>query len=131
MEINLLAVLVSAIISMAIGAVWYSKGLFGKAWAQGVGLSLDQMTGNKGGMAVQFVALLILIRALAEMVKGFNPINTQGVIQVILLAWLGFIATTMISQVLWEKRPFKFYLINTLHYLAVILVSTFVIFYWR
>ncbi|MFK7865260.1 MAG: DUF1761 family protein [Pseudohongiellaceae bacterium] len=37
-DVNWLATLVSAVVSFMLGAVWYSKYLFGEKWAAGVGV---------------------------------------------------------------------------------------------
>lgn len=42
-NINFLAVLVSALASFAIGSLWYSPLLFGKAWQKAVGLTDEKI----------------------------------------------------------------------------------------
>ena len=42
-QINYLAVVVCTIIAMAVGALWYSKVLFGNAWMKGVGLNPEDV----------------------------------------------------------------------------------------
>jgi len=48
-SINWLAVLVAGISSFVVGGIWYSPGLFGKAWMSANNLSEEEIkTGNKG-----------------------------------------------------------------------------------
>lgn len=48
-SINWLAVLVAGISSFVVGGIWYSPGLFGKAWMKDNGLTEDDVKkGNKG-----------------------------------------------------------------------------------
>ena len=47
-EINWIAVVVATLSSFALGALWYSPALFGKAWQREVGLTDEQVaSGNK------------------------------------------------------------------------------------
>ncbi|ULQ51642.1 DUF1761 domain-containing protein [Flavihumibacter fluvii] len=61
--INWLAVLVAGLSSFVIGGIWYSPGLFGKAWMTDSQLSeADIQKGNKGKI-FGFTALFSLIMA--------------------------------------------------------------------
>jgi len=40
-----IAVIVGAIVSIVLGAIWYSPKVFGKKWAEGVGISDDESSG--------------------------------------------------------------------------------------
>jgi len=44
--------------------------------------------------------------------------------------WIGFLATTQIGSVLWEGKPVKLYLINTLHYLVALAVMATILAVW-
>ena len=41
--VNYLAVLVAGIVYFALGAVWYARPVFGKAWMEGVGKTEEQI----------------------------------------------------------------------------------------
>ena len=54
-EVNLLAVLVSGVAAMVIGALWYSPLLFGKLWMNGMGFTEAKMKEMKEkGMAASY-----------------------------------------------------------------------------
>lgn len=57
-DVNLLAVLLCGVASLALGALWYSPILFAGAWQRGVGLSDDQL-GN-ANMALIFGTAFLL-----------------------------------------------------------------------
>ena len=64
--INYLAVLVSAIIGMIIGALWYSPLLFGKLWMKLSGMTEKQLNeAKKKGMGkmylVAFIGVLLIL----------------------------------------------------------------------
>src|SRR3989344_841593 len=106
---NLLAVLVVAIISMVIGALWYSPLLFGNLWMKLMKITkADIEKAKKKSMTGNYIASFIAI----------------------LLLSLGFIATTFLNSVLWENKSVKLYLINILHYLVVFLVAAIIFSLW-
>lgn len=62
MEINFLAVLVSALVPTIMGFIWYHEKIFGRPWAEGAGMTEEKMkSGNMGmifGVAILFSLLL-------------------------------------------------------------------------
>lgn len=111
-QIDLLTVIIAAILNMIIGYFWYSKWLFGAAWAKLNGVS---MNGGHSKMAVLygFITSLVIAYFLAffEAYMGVTTV-TDGMF-VGFCAWLGFAATTQISAVIWAHRPFKAFLLDT------------------
>ena len=60
-NVNWLAVIIGAILAYLLGWLWYSPALFGKTWAEGVGVALgsaDQMP--VGAMVMQAIGTLLL-----------------------------------------------------------------------
>ena len=121
-------VLVTAIISMAIGAFWYSPLGFGKVWTTLMGFSDEAMQKAKEkGMGktylASFIGTLVMTYVLGIFVVALERVTfTQGA-QLGFWIWLGFVATTFLNSVLWEGKPLKLYAINISHYLAVLLVA--------
>lgn len=110
-QIDLLSVFIAAIVYMIIGWFWYSSWFFGKTW-----LNLTQIKPDKKRMGL--ASLLSFINAIflsffLALLLGFLRVNTAldgffvgfGV-------WLGFIVTTQFSGVVWERKPFKLFLIH-------------------
>ena len=126
LTINFWAVLVAAIIQMAIGALWYSPVLFAKPWMRALGKSdadMEEMRKGAGaGYAGSMIGALIAAYILAHFVayaQGFTSDYSAwaGVIGGF-WAWLGFVATTGLTSVLFEKRAWTLYFINIGYYLA-------------
>ena len=46
------------------------------------------------------------------------------------LVWIGFIATSSLSIVLWEKKPIKLYILNNIYSLISLLVMSWMISAW-
>ncbi len=123
-EVSYIGVLVAAVVSFAIGMAWYSPLLFGKAWMKLMGFTEGKVKEKKKGMgktmAAGFAAVLVMSYVMAYIV-GFSQAAsvTEGA-EAGFWVWLGFVATVMLGQVLWEGKPFKLYLINSLHYLVAL-----------
>lgn len=134
-EINYLAVLGAAVVSIVLGMIWYSPGVFGKAWMAGIGLGEERMNQLKArGMgriyALAFLGSFIMAYVLAHFVAIWGVSDVFESFQLAFWTWLGFVATTMLGQVLWEGKTFKVYLINSVYYLAAIYLMTLVFVLW-
>ena len=126
-DINYLAVLVSAIAAMVIGALWYSPLLFGKKWMELMGVKPDMNNPEmkkkaQRGYVIMFLAVLLMAYVLAHFVDYAGATDWMGGLQLGFWVWLGFNAPVMIGSVLWENKPFSLYLINTGYYLVSFVV---------
>ena len=126
-NINLLAVLVSAIVMQLIGMFWYSKSAFGKSWMQLMGLNEKKINkAKKKGMGklyiISFISSLVLAYILALFIKTSGVRTGGGGATVGFLVWLGFIATVSLGSILWEGKPTKLYFINISYHLVSLLI---------
>ena len=135
LNVNYLAVLVSAIVSMIIGFLWYGP-LFGKPWMKLMNITPKMMNDmkKKGGMGknyfVSFIASLIMAFVLAHAVAYAGATTIVEGLIVGFWNWLGFIAAIQLGIVLWEGKPVKLYLIKTLHYLTILLINGAILAVW-
>jgi len=134
--INYWAVLVAAIAGMAIGALWYSPMVFGKAWMTMNKLTMKDMEeAKKRGMTkvyiLAFVGHLVMAYVLAHFIGYVESTTVVLGLQLAFWLWLGFIATVFLNTVLWEGKPVKLYLLNVLHYLVVIGVMSSILAAWH
>ena len=124
---NYLAILVVAILNMILGSLWYGP-FFGKPWMKYMGITKSQVTNAKkksmaGSYFTMFVSSLVMFYVLSMFITFTNSTTwTTGMITGFWV-WLGFMATTMLGSILWESKPFKLYLINTLYYLVMLLIG--------
>lgn len=114
-NINWLAVVVAAIASMVIGALWYGP-FFGKPWMKLAGITQTAMKKAKKGMWKRYLIGLInraVMAAILALIINLTQLQTvlTGIVMGILV-WLGFIATVSLGGVLWEGKKFKFYILN-------------------
>lgn len=110
--INYLAVLVGAVVSIVIGALWYGP-LFGKKWMQIIGVNdfdLDQtkkMRKSAGLLyIVQFVLTLFQVLVLSHLVA--DTARAGGVERSVWI-WAAFVIPTLAGSVMWnnEKNGIK------------------------
>lgn len=117
MEVNYLAVLGVAIVNMTVGAIWYSPILFLEPWMKLSGLkNKDVSNTKKKGMAkelsLSFVSGLVLSFALAVLMSyvGVNSASDGALVG--LLVGLGFVATTMLPNYVYENKSLVLWKIN-------------------
>ncbi len=133
--INYLAVIVSAIVSMGLGALWYSPVLFGKQWMALMGIDPAKMQGSKEGMnkryAIAFVGNLVMVYVLAHFVSYIGVTSVVAALQLGFWVWLGFVATVTVGQVLWEGKSWKLYFILNSYQLLSLLISAVILGTWK
>jgi hypothetical protein len=131
--INYLAILVSAILAFAVGALWYGP-LFGKQWRQLMGVPEGSMgvpgTTFVKSMSGGFIATLVLTFVLANIFQMMGVTTVSLALTIAFWIWLGFIATVMLNSVWYEGRSLQLYLINVSHYLIAILLAALVLAWW-
>ncbi|TSC86642.1 MAG: hypothetical protein G01um10147_854 [Microgenomates group bacterium Gr01-1014_7] len=114
---------ISAVAAMVVGSLWYGP-LFGKAWMKLVGISKDDV--NKKDIpkmyGTMFIGALIEAYILSLFIHYAGAFNLILGAKTGLWAWLGFVATTMIGNYMFAKRPMNLYFIDAGYALANLLV---------
>jgi hypothetical protein len=131
LHLNHLAILVAAIIQWVVGALWYSL-LFAKPWMALTGHTKgERPKGAILSMAISFVGGIVLCFVQAHMVlwSGANSFAWGAMIGFI--AWVGFIAVPLMSQSLYERRPFKLFAINAGYWLVSLLITGGLLAVWQ
>jgi hypothetical protein len=111
-EHNFLAVIAAAVASFALGAVWYSPALFGKAWQRESGVTDQQM--KNANMALIFGLTFVLCLVAAWMFAIFlgpRPPIAFG-LGAGFAAGLCWVAASFGINYLFERRSLKLFLIN-------------------
>ncbi len=134
-DINYWAVLVSAIVSMIIGMIWYNPSVFGSIWMKGIGKNEKDMQKDKEkGMAWRYIfaliSSLVMSFILAHVVDYTEAVSIGRGLEAGFWIWLGFIATTMTGMVLWEGKPWKVYFINAGFYLVSLIIQGSILAVW-
>lgn len=114
-QINMLAVLLAAASSLAVGAVWYSSSMFGGTWSKLTGLNeKKQKKGAPQAILVATIAAVMTAYTLAHITFFVNNFfSTQyeywmmDALQTAFWLWLGVAATTLIVNNAFEQRPVR------------------------
>lgn len=131
--VNYLAVLAAAAVSFILGGLWYSPLLFGKIWMKEAGLTEKDMKKGNVGLSYLggFVTAFIIAYITSHFIYFVGADTVEQGLSLGFWIWLGFIATTMFGQVLWDGKSFKFYLINVSYYLAQLLIMGGILAVWK
>jgi len=109
---NWLAILVAGISSFVVGGIWYSPGLFGKAWMLVNDLSEDRIKQGNKGMIFGFTLIFSLVMS-ANLAMFLNDPKTDiswGIIAGFLAGIWTFCAIAIHS--LFELKSWKLIFIN-------------------
>lgn len=128
METNYLAVLAAGVAGWLVGAVWYM--VLGKAWMKASGKSEAEIASAKasqkmpvGPMVLSFVAQLVMALMFAGVIVHFGFQSArQGILSGALL-WLGFVVTTQAVNNAFQQRKPMLTVIDSAHWLLVMLVQ--------
>jgi hypothetical protein len=133
-DVNWFAIILAAIGSMMIGALWYSKALFGKQWLKEIGKTEEQIkaenTSNKA-MAGAAVLALVMSIVLAHQVAIWGATTVWLGAQVGFWHWIGFIVPAIGMITLFESRSKKLYAINISYQLASMVLMSVILAIWR
>lgn len=111
-EINWIAVLVAAVASFALGGLWYSPVLFGKAWQREAGLTDEKL--KNGNMARIFGLSFVLAFLAAWNFANFLGPRPSLVFGTAVGASAGllWVASSFGINYLFERKSFKLFAIN-------------------
>jgi hypothetical protein len=130
-EVTFWPILAAGIVSTLIGWVWYSPKVFGGAWMRLTNLTPEMV--EKGKKRMPLMALVALLGSmLAAYVMSYFGIawgvyDWIGAIELGFWCWIGFVAPAMLGQVLWDQKPVRLYLINSLFWLVSFIVMAIIL----
>src|SRR5690606_28356845 len=111
--INHFAVFVSAVMSLVIGAVWYSPVLFARSWQSAAGITDEQMAAANPLkiFGITFLLALVMSYNLAFFLGGPDTTWEWG-LAAGLLTGVGWVAAMFTVVSLFEHRSLKYIAIN-------------------
>jgi len=122
-----LEILIAAIVSQALGFLWYGP-LFGKKWMSLMKLNdKDKDKAKQKGMGktyfFSFGASLITAAVLSWVVVEVGGADVTGATSALtnafggalvgIIIWIGFVATKSLGGVFWEGKSWSLYFLNT------------------
>jgi hypothetical protein len=127
-QINYWAVAVAALAHMLVGLVWFAKPVFGKTWMDVTGRDL---TPARSLIPVAIVGHLTIALVLALILDFAGVTTVIDGIGVGLLVWLGFIVTMEIGELVWERIPFRLFLLRVGNHAVALSVAAAILTVWR
>ncbi|HEX4573715.1 MAG TPA: DUF1761 domain-containing protein [Gemmatimonadales bacterium] len=137
-NVNVLAVIIAALLTFALGAVWYSPALFAKQWMQAQGYTpekLEELKRNKGGLtrayAVSVLCYLVMAYVVALLASYTNSTTVAQGLWLGFLAWFGFAATIGLTANMFSEKPIAAWVIDAGYQLVYLLIMGAVLSVWR
>jgi hypothetical protein len=130
--INIPAVVVAAILPFALGGLWYSPVLFGKAWMKENRLTDDDIVkGNQAKIfGLSFLFFLLMSANLAAFLSTPETDLSFGVLAGF-LAGFGWVALSVSIIALFERRSWKYMMINGSYMVIAFMLMGAVLGAWR
>ncbi len=130
--INWLAVIVAALSSFVIGALWYSPALFAKPWMRANGFTEEDLKGANMGkiFGLAFLWTLIMSVNLAMFLNDPSTTTSFGAFAGF-AAGFGWVAMGFFVVGLFERRPTGWMLINGGYMVVALTVMGVILGAWR
>lgn len=132
LDVNWLAILVSMIANMVIGALWYGP-LLGKRWMKELGLTMEDV--ESGQMwrpyAIAILNSFLMAFVLAHVIAWAGVTGIAGGLLLGLVMWVGFTGFTFAANHAFEQRSLQLWIINSGTYLVGLLVMGAILAVWQ
>lgn len=127
----ILPIIVVTALNIGLGMLWYSPALFGTLWAKAHRFDQSSLKPT----ALHYIGAIIVSFATVAVFYGllhwFNLTQISEGIKFAFWLWLGFIATTHFSGVIWAQKPLTAYLIDTAFQFVSFIMMGAILSYWR
>jgi hypothetical protein len=131
-HVNYLAVAVAAIASYVVATVWYAL-LFSGLWKRLTGIT--EMKPTLAHVVLVFLGALVMSFVLLHsIVFGNAYVGTGGIHGGLMggfFSWLGFVAPVTMMGDLYEKRPWKLWLLDNGFWLISLMVMGVILSVWK
>jgi len=138
LNISMTAILVTVVATFILGFVWYTP-LFGKAWAKEMGVDMSvKPPGSElaKGMIFMVIGNFFMAYVFAHnnaawsYVPGAAEMSPMAkVLNASIFTWLGFYFPVDLGSVVWEKKSWKLFGINTGYHFAMLFVAAIILTY--
>lgn len=132
--VNYWAVFLCGIIAMGLGALWYSPMLLGKMWIESLDKSDEELKKDFNPLkayTVSTIAQLVMAYILARVMSFSGATTPEEGIRVAFMVWVGFIATTMTINMLFEGKTFKQFVVDGGYHFIVLMVYGLILGLWQ
>lgn len=135
LDVNWLAIIVAAVASFAIGALWYSPVLFARQWMAAHGHTPEKLAAMQSSMAktytFSFITYLIMAMVISLLVGLTGAASAAHGIVLAVLAWLGFGFTIGLNTNLYSDKPAAAFMIDAGYQFIHVILMGAIIGAWR
>jgi len=135
LHINIFAVIVAAIATFGIGALWYSPFLFGKQWVAFNGYGPDKIEAmrKQAGKAygISFACYVVMAAMFAILLRITHITAILAGAKLGVLLWIGFVAAVGLTANVYSDKPLKAFLLDAGYQLVYLIVMGLVLTAWR
>lgn len=129
-DINFLAVVLAAISSFIVGALWYGP-ILGKAWMKEIGKTEEELKENFNpaktyGLA--FVGQFIMTYVLARFLSYVEAATLIEYIRIGFLCWLGFAGAAIFINYLFSSKSYKLLFIDVFYFFFNLIISSIILY---
>ena len=133
--INYLAVILAALSSMLVGAVWYTPKVFGNLWMRETGVTpsgdaKDAVRPIVVTVIVSFITAWVLAGAAWISLDFYGGSFLVNTLVPAVILWAGFTAARFITHDAFEGRPTGLTVMNIAHELVTIVIMAVLIGVW-
>jgi len=131
-NLNWLAIIAAALSMFLLGGIWYSRPLFGKAWMAACGFTEEELKRGNIGMIFggSFVLSLVMAINLAMFLNDPKTNAAWGATAGF-LAGFGWVSLSIAIISLFERRSWKYMLINGGYMTVAFVLMGLIIGAWR
>lgn len=131
-SVHEIAIIVTAVLAIAVGSIWYSPLLFGKHWMKALGLTADDLEIPETLMvrSVVYATLsnILLFGALALLISQYE-LKTLTLFREVL--YVSIIAVAVLVNIaVWERRSFTYLMIHVGYIIVALAGGAFIIARW-
>ncbi len=135
-KVNWLAVIVASVAHFIGAGVWFT--LLTNQWLAGIGKTRESMMQQAGGSPVYypylvaFLCTIVIARVLAQVIIATSSVPTawHGM-RIAFYAWGGFVATTFLTEYVFELRPLSLWAITAGYPLIGMLIMGAILGAWQ
>jgi hypothetical protein len=133
-NVNEVAVIVSAILAVAVGNVWYSPMLFGTHWIKSLGGN-GSFVGDNDTKQLSLAVLkgvgtnIIIFFVLAKLIALHKDLEMESLYGFVGLL-LVFLWAHLLTPVIWEKKQLPYFFVHAGYFTIVLLIGLGIITKW-
>jgi uncharacterized membrane protein len=132
LQINFPAVVVAALARVVLVSLWWSPLLFLNPWMKLTENTRETMkSGMAKGTAFAIAGSIVMAVVLDYVLQRVQARSTAEGAAAAFLLWLGFVAVTMLSSVIYERKPFRLFLINCGFQITALLIMGEILAVWH